>query len=499
MAAAGLATRVLTGSTGPRYVARAYPRTPVPTARELHMLNRFGYGFTPEALTRLRAAGGETKWFLKQLTPVSVAENATAKAVDGWFPTIRHTPTTIWANDKSGTHGAWEYARDLSNYSILKRIYSTRGVLESMVELWSNHLHVESQHYPAFATRMDYDRVIRKHALGTYRDLLVATTLHPSMLHYLDNAKSKRGSFNENHGRELLELHTVGLAARYTEDEVKASAKILSGHTVSDAHVAYYEPARHTTGAVSVLGFTDPNANAADAGLATRYLEHLARHPATARTVARKIAVRFVNDSPSEKLVAHLAAAYLKSGTDIKATLKALIAHPEFWSSAGKKVRTPIDDVVATCRAVRVQARAPKSTDSFAHAITWTVRSTPCFQWPRPDGPPDRAASWASTTRMLNAWRMHVNYAGAWWPDEQATYPKATAFLPAKSIRFDQLVDHLCRRVLGRRSNARILQAACEACNAKPAEVVTSSHALMRWNFVRLMAVLLDSPYHMTR
>ena len=482
------------------YTVRPFDGTPVPSARELHMLTRMGCGFSVPSFRQLRAAGGELAWFEAQLDPESILESTKGSAVASWFPTLQHSPLTVWDNNQRDLYANWEYARDLCNYSIQRRIYSTRTVFESMVELWSNHLHIEATHFPGFTQRSAYDATIRRHALGTFEELLVATALHPAMLMYLDNWKSVKGAPNENQGRELLELHTVGRAAGYTEAMVKDSAKILSGHTVTyGVWEAFYDSTKHTTGAVTVLGFSHPNATTDNAALAEEYLRYLAHHPATAKRIATKIAVRFVSDSPSEALVDHLASVFLSSGTDIKATLRALVNSDEFWASAGQKVRTPVDDVVATCRALRMKAKAPTGRSSFVNELGWAMHSTLVYQWPRPDGQPDRAGSWASTTRMLNSWQMHWGIAGGWWPNGEVAYRKPVAFLPKRKIRFDAFVDHLSRVVLGRRSTPQLLRAACVGCDIRPGEYITQSHAAMSYKFPRLLAVLLDSPAHMTR
>ena len=506
MASVGLATRVLTGRAGRRlrrYRTASYDQTPVPTSRERHMLSRMGCGFSVGSFAAMRAAGGELAWFEQQLQPESVTESSVAQQVSDWFPRLQDAPTLIFHNDDTEVHRTWHYARDLANYSVLRRIYSNRTVLESMVELWSNHLHVNTRHFPGFTQRPAYDAMIRRHALGTFEELLVAATLHPAMLMFLDNWKSVRGNPNENHGRELLELHTVG-RADHTEDMVKQAAKILSGWTLNHGEwAAFYDPTRHTTGAVDLLGFQSTNAVANDPELARRFLRVLAHHPATAQRIARKLAVRFVSDDPPQPLVDRLAQVFLDSGTDIKATLRALVTSEEFWASAGQKVRTPIDDVVATCRALQVTAQAPINDDSFASRICYAVKSVQVFQWPRPDGPPDHAVSWATTTRMLNSWQAHWGLAGGWYPKGQVEYRAPAYFLPddfpATGVPFARLVDHLSRVVLGRTSTTRILRAACEGCDIEPTEVITGSHALMRYKFHRLLAVLLDSPAHMTR
>ena len=506
MAQAGLAARGFSGSTGTdpsargTYVAASYDRTPVPTSRQRHLMNRLGTGFSRATFRELLAAGGEQAWLEKQLDPASVKENARGAAVPGWFPDLQRTPAEIWQSDQQGAKQGWEYARDLANAALLRRAYSSRTLLESMVELWSNHLHVDANHFPGFTQRPAYDATIRAHALGRFEDLLVAATLHPAMLLFLDNWKSVRNAPNENHGRELLELHTVGRDAGYTEQMVKDSAKILSGWTVvNGTWEQKYDANRHTTGPVTVLGFSNANASSDGSALTEAYLRYLARHPATAQRVCRKIATRFVADAPSQSLVDRLASTYLSSGTDITAVLRTLVGSDEFWVSRGRKVRTPTDDCVATIRALDIRVGAPSTLDDFANELCWTLDSTLPFQWPRPDGPPDTAAAWASTTRMLNSWRMHWNMGGGWWPSGQAAYRKPAAWLPQDRIRLDRYVDHLCRSVLGRRSDARLLEAVCVGADVGPREVVTRSHAVAGWKFPRVVAALLDSPDHMSR
>jgi hypothetical protein len=502
MASTGLAARLVirAGSRRARYVPRPYDKTPVPTPRELHVLNRMGYGFTQAALRQLRAAGGELAWFDQQLEPGSVPESPKVATLASFYPRlVQDSPLQKYNSDRRGPYQAWEYARDLSNYSMLRRIYSRRGLHELMVEFWSNHLHVGSKHVFAFVQRREYDEVIRAHALGTFEELLTRCTLHPSMLLYLDNWKSRYGNPNENHGRELLELHTVGREAGYTETAVKHSARILSGWTVDDSYHAVYDQSAHTTGSVAVLGFSDANTSRDGRELTYRYLSHLARHPMTAQRICRRLATRLVMDDPPQALVDRLAAVYLESGTDIRAVLRALVEDETFWASAGQKGRTPIDDLVATYRVLGVGVLSPISKKSGANAMGYPIGSTMAFQWVTPDGPPDDMVAWASPTRMLNSFKLHWALAGGYHPRERVRYRSRRSFLPGRRLRFDRLVDHLSRTVLGRRSSARLLQACCEGADVEPGEIITPKHAVMRHKFIRVMAVLLDSPEHMTR
>lgn len=485
----------------PSYTVNPYRRTAVPTSAELHLMNRLGCGYSRRSWAQMKRAGGASRWLERQLRPSGVAESATAKALEEWFPGRHETATRRWEKHTGKVHEAWEYARDLGCYSMLRRIYSDRPVLETMTDFWSNHFHITGTADLAWVHRDDYDKTIRRHALGRFDALLEAVTLHPAMLLYLDNWRSVRDNPNENHGRELLELHTVGRTSGYTEDMVKDSARILSGWTVDvrGSWERYYDAGLHTRGAVDVLGFRRANTAGDGSAMTKEYLRHLAHHPATARTVARKLALRFVSDTPSPGLVDHLARVYLRSGTDIAAVLRALVAHKEFQGAAGKKVRTPADDLVQTARVLGVQAKRPRSAKSFAIAIAWVTGAETLFSWPRPDGAPERNDAWASASRMLGSFRMHWNLAGGWWPREDVAYRRPASWLPQRRIRFDQYVDHLCRMMHGRGSSRRMLEAAVEATRCRPADVVTASHPLGGWLFIRLVAVLLDSPEHMSR
>jgi uncharacterized protein (DUF1800 family) len=497
-ASQGLLTAPAAAAT---YTVNPYRRTAAPTPSQRHLMNRLGCGYSRTTFAQMRRAGSDEGWLRQQLTPVSVPESPKADAVEGWFGDLRQSPEQKWAASSSGRKGGWEYAVDLANYSMLRRVYSERQVLESMVEFWSDHLHVHANGDLAWVHRAGYDEVIRQHALGTFEELLLATALHPAMLLYLDNWRSVRGAPNENQGRELLELHTVGRASGYTEEMVKDSAKILSGYTVDAFKTwqGFYDAKRHTTGRVQVLGFGHTNESSDGQEVARAYLRYLAHHPATALNVARKLARRYVADSPSTTLVNHLASVFRESGTDIRATLRALVAHPEFTGSKGRLIRTPIDDFVATCRVLRVDVKAPRGPSSFARAAVWAPQSMLAYHWPRPDGAPYGDQAWSSATRMLSSFRMHWNLIAGWWPDEDVAYRSPASWLPERSIRLDRYVDHLCRMILGRPSTPRILAASVTAVDAGPATKVTRDHALSGWLFVRLVGVLLDSPDHMRR
>ena len=136
-----------------------------------------------------------------------------------WFPYLRSSSRTRQQADRKGKRSQWELSQDLIRWTILRRMLSNRQVHEIMVDFWSNLLHVPS-FSDGWMLRASYDTTIRKYALGKFSTLLTKATLHPAMMVFLNSAGSTKHAVNENHGRELLELHTVGVRAGYTEDMV---------------------------------------------------------------------------------------------------------------------------------------------------------------------------------------------------------------------------------------------------------------------------------------
>jgi uncharacterized protein (DUF1800 family) len=508
------ATTPTTPSTTPAATGTVDPQTwvsplPVATSRERLFLNRFGTGFTQTALAQLRTSGDANAWLSAQLRPTSVPEAAKVAAVDSWFASLTQNPATKYANNASKAMSAWQYGLDLSNWAVQRRIHSNRSVLETMTDFWSSHLHIPVGHDYAWVFRYDYDQTIRANALGTFEELLLACALHPAMRMYLDNWKSVRNAPNENQGRELLELHTVGRSAGYTEAMVKDSAKILSGYTVDwgtgKTFTPLYDPTKHTTGTVNVLDFTNANSAADGQAVTTAYLKYLAHHPATAKRIATKLAVYFVNDNPSDGLVNTLASVFTSSGTSIAATLTALANHPEFLASEGHKVRTPYADLVATTRVLAVDIKAPTASGSWANAASYVHGASQLFSWPRPDGPPIDSGSWSSASRLFASYNMHADLSGGWWPTQDATYKSAASWLPVPQVRFDRYVDHLSRLWLGRAADTRLINAARLAVTRPEkwgtvtnASIVDKNHMVAGWAFPRLAWALLDTPDHMT-
>jgi len=349
---------------------KARMRLSVPTEQARHLLCRFSYGITPEMLRNVEALGGGEHWFRRQLAPGQVADGF-ASNMRSWFPYLAYPPSDLWHAQQTGLVRGWDVMMNFVQWTLLRRTFSRRQLHEVMSDFWSNLLHVAVPDDGSWPHRIGYDSVIRQNALGRFDDLLVAAVTHPAMGGYLDNAKSTATRLNENLGRELLELHTVGRESGFGEVEVKDSARILTGFRVdlNDTWRPYYSPGDHFVGHVSVLGFSAANAEPDGRAVTRAYLRYLAYHPATAQRISRRLCVQFVSDDPSPDLIAVVASAYTASGTDIKATLRALVTHSEFARSVGHKVRTPSEDAVATYRALGIRMERPELADDFLHAM----------------------------------------------------------------------------------------------------------------------------------
>jgi hypothetical protein len=477
----------------------------LPTTLALHVGSRLTYGVTPALVAEMAAYPSLQAWIDAQLQPDGLPDGA-GDALWGWWPALSWDAPRMWAEEQAQNGAAWEAMADYQRWCLLRRIVSRRQLFEAVVELFEDHLHVPVHDDGVFGFRVDYGRTIRQHALGRFDEMLVATTTHPAMGISLDNATSTKKAPNENLGRELLELHTVG-RGHYTEDDVKASARILTGYRVATWTTTwrvYYDPASHWTGPVTVMGFSDPNAASDGRPVTEAYLRYLAHHRGTAERLARKLAIRFVSDDPSPGLVQHLADVYQQADTAIVPVLRALLASAEFQQAAGQKVRTPADDVVATWRALAVQPSAPGTDDAAANAILWqtvALGQAP-YDWARPDGQPQDGAAWSSVSRVLASFESHYSMCGGWWPKGGLAYRPLASWVPltgTDTMRFDALVEHLSRQLLSRSASARLQEACSLATGLSASTKISLSHALVKWNMPTLLTTVLDNPEHMTR
>jgi len=462
-----------------------------------HLVGRFSYGVTPALAKQVRSRGGAHDWFEWQLQPGRIKDHA-GDALLGWYPRMRWSPGRTVTETDAGNVGGWEIMVDYQNWLLMRRMVSQRQLLEIMTEFWETHFNVPIFADGVYTWRTHYGRMIRSRALGSFESLLQAVSVHPAMGIYLGNAVSDAEHPNENQGRELLELHTVGLGAGYAERDVVSSARILTGWQVDewDTWRAGYNEMAHWTGRVRVLDFHSKNASSDGRKVTRDYLRYLAHHPSTASHLAQKLAVAFVSDDPPRSLVKRLAHVYLAHGTQIRPVLRALVSSAEFRHSVGAKLRDPESDLVATYRLMGVRVAKPTTDDRAAHQLVWQASGIGMepMAWPAPNGRPIVGAAWASPSRVMGSMEVHYTMSGGWWPSKGIHYPSYTSWLPQPSMRFDRLVDHMAQRILHRTADDRLQQACRQAVDTGAHEQITTDHPVMRWLFPRLLTTFFDSP-----
>jgi uncharacterized protein (DUF1800 family) len=326
------------------------------------------------------------------------------------------------------------FVGELARARLLRAVASERQLQEVMVDFWFNHFNVFGGKDRIRALLPSYERdAIRAHALGRFADLLEATAHHPAMLVYLDNWRSSspegppryrrveaqrpawrrpspervekrrraRGGrgLNENYARELLELHTLGVDAGYTQEDVTEVARCFTGWTVSnmrDDPQYLFRRAWHDSGEKRVLGKIVEAGGGESDGQAI--LELLAHHPATARFIAGKLVRRFVDDDPPPLLVERVAETFEKTDGDIRSMLRAIFAAPEFWSRRAlrAKIRSPLELVAGSVRAL---GGAVDDAMGLSRAVERI--GEPLYGAQPPTGWGDTASAWVSPGALL--------------------------------------------------------------------------------------------------
>ncbi|MGZ5923434.1 MAG: DUF1800 domain-containing protein [Rhizomicrobium sp.] len=286
-----------------------------------------------------------------------------------------------------------------------------RPFAERLVWFWSNHFVVSAQNPRATTLVGAFEReAIRPHITAKFEDMFLAVTSHPAMLLYLDNAQSigphsRAGEFagkglNENLGRELMELYTLGVDGGYTQADVIGMAKILTGWSLSrdgqNNGFAYFEN-RHEPGDVTLRGRTYPPT--LDGGVAA--IKELAHDPATARHIARKMATHFIADDPPAESVARLEKTFNETGGDLRALAHAVVDDANAWKPGPGKMRTPVEYVTAGYRLLNL----PKGDNTEkqvrgAVAATRLMGQTPLSP-PAPKGWPDTSDAWSGPDAVL--------------------------------------------------------------------------------------------------
>lgn len=421
--------------------------TLIPTANEpvttdpiVHFLNRISWGARPEDVAQTREIGIEAV-LEQQLDP----ENQPDEAANGRLAKI---PILSLSRQElySLRSGEWRTREALMKGMLTRAVYSNHQLLERMIEFWSDHFNIPLEEYILEFAIFQKD-VIRKHALGNFRDLLVATAKSPAMLYYLDNFVNFAENPNENYARELMELHTMGVDGGYTEADVKEVARAFTGWTVRNKTRTgfYFEHYNHDTGEKMVLG----QRLAADRGIedGLQVLEILASHPATARYLSTKLCRRFVSDNPPASLVDKVTAVWQQTDGDIKSVLRTILLSPEFMASSGQKMKRPLDFLIGTLRATGTEAYEWWRLEEMVFTL-----GQPPYGWHPPNGYPDVAPAWTSTGGLLMRWNVAMQLThGAYSDAEEEGYGLTTQIRQriGSPQTVGELVDAVAEQIFG--------------------------------------------------
>jgi uncharacterized protein (DUF1800 family) len=347
---------------------------------------------------------------------------------------------------------------ELAEAKLLRAIYSGRQLDEVMTDFWFNHFNVFIGKGPDRYMINAYEReVIRPHALGKFKDILAATAKSPAMLFYLDNwqsvgpnsdlalygpqrrmgrrgrfarprpqqqAKNRPSGLNENYAREIMELHTLGVDGGYTQKDVTELAKVLTGWSIEQPQLGgsfRFNERAHEPGPKYVLGRKIGEHGEKEG---EEMLDILAHHPSTAKFISRKLAMRFVSDTPPQSLVDRMADTFLKKDGDIREVLRTMFHSPEFWATGAyrAKMKTPFEFVASAARASGADIQ-----NALPLVGTLNRMGMPLYAMQPPTGYSMKAEAWVNSSALLNRMNFALQLASGRLPgtslDPQALIP----------------------------------------------------------------------------
>ena len=416
-----------------------------------HVLNRLAFGARPGDVDRVRQMGLE-HYIRRQLEPDRVADPAidarlaqltTVKLTNRDIADRFERPLMEARRARKQNDAADQNAQgapkapdpvqrransvvvELGAQKILRAVDSERQLQEVLTDFWFNHFNVDARKGRDRFMLTEYEReTIRPHVLGRFRDLIGATAKSPAMLFYLDNwmsadpdgphgpmlrqrlqaRKNAPRGLNENYGRELMELHTLGVDGGYTQKDVTEVARAFTGWTIENPRQGggfIFRPQLHDMGQKVVLGHVIRGGGGQSDG--EQVLDMLTAHPSTARFIAAKLVRRFVADDPPAALVERAAERFRKTGGDLRETVRTILTSREFLAADAidAKARTPFEFVVAALRATGADV-----PDARPFVRTLQQLGMPLYQCQPPTGYKDTADAWINTGALVA--RMNV-------------------------------------------------------------------------------------------
>jgi uncharacterized protein (DUF1800 family) len=362
----------------------------------LRWINRVSFGPTPGEVARVKTLGYDA-YLKEQLNPTD-DEPA-------------HMTVQIYRLDayRMDSHEMEELPIDLvlmqlQQGAILRATYSPHQLRERLIEFWSDHFNIYARKgSSAFRKGADDTAVIRKHALGNFKDLVSGSAHSPAMLAYLDNQVNVKGVANENYARELMELHTLGVHGGYSQQDVQEVARCFTGWGIENRFLRHkgafvFDPEKHDDGQKTVLGQQIPAGGGQRDG--ERVIEVLAMHPSTAKFICTKMCRYFLGHS-EPKVVNRMVAKFLEGKAEIKPVVAEMLSQSNL-AEAPPVQKRPFDYLISALRATGAQTDAGKPIQEHLEKM-----GMPLYQWPMPDGYPVKPEAWTGT--LLARW----NFAAA--------------------------------------------------------------------------------------
>ena len=516
------------------------PASPLtPDQQILHALNRLGYGPRPGDVERVRRIG-LAAYVDEQLSPSGLADPAVEQALPA-YPVLARSAADLvreypqptpqvrqqLASGQMSRQAAAEIypperrpaviTAQMQAARVTRAVLSERQLEEVLVDFWFNHFNVYAQKGAVRWMLPAYEReAIRPHVLGRFRELVLATARHPAMLFYLDNWLStradlvvprgpnagRRAGLNENYARELMELHTLGVDGGYTQQDVVEVARCFTGWTIDRPQQGggfVFRTATHDRGEKRVLGQVIPAGGGREDG--ERVIDILARHPATARFIATKLARRFVSDDPPPALVERAAATFQRTDGSIREVLVTIFTSPEFWSAEAyrAKIKTPLEVVASAVRTLDgrlvtvADGREGLGDGGMVLAREVARLGEPLYEAQPPTGYPDRAESWVNTGALLG--RMNFALGLAHNRLRGARVDLAGAVAGADRGQPAQVLDRLLAAVLhGEASPATRAVLAAELESPEITRVTPYDRVAKDTDVEKLAALVLGSP-----
>ncbi|MFZ5878961.1 MAG: DUF1800 family protein, partial [Chloroflexota bacterium] len=376
---------------------------PALAAADFLALNRLTFG--PNAEERVRFAQiGLAAWIEEQLAPESIDDFGCEFRLRN-LGTLGMSASDLFdiSDQIFDNVDRLKVPQELRQATLLRQVYSRRQLFEVMAEFWSDHFNISTEKGDCYYLKTVDDReVIRRNALGSFRDLVWASAHSPAMLVYLDNQANTKGAPNENYARELMELHTLGVEAGYSQQDVMELARCLTGWTVKEHFWRgqfTFDADLHDTGGKRVLGMEILEAGQAEA---ERVIERLAEHPAAARFVSTKLARRFLADDPPVEIIGKAAKTFEQTHGDIRAVLRVILLdglNPKgHQSPLGSKYKRPNNFIASALRALNAETDGGEAVQEYLLRLGQVP-----FLWPTPDGYPDHGQAWQGN--LLPRWQ----------------------------------------------------------------------------------------------